>query len=283
MLGYAFMGKAHSNAFRKLPYLAWPPPLVPRLIAIAGRNEESVAAAAQRYGYERWTTDWRDVVADERVGLFDNGGPNALHAEPTIAAAEAGQARALREAARADGGRELRDLAPRGGHRRQAPVRLQLPVRARGPPGAPARRGGRARRDPALPRPLPPGLGRRSEPRHVALPSGRGRLGRARRPRHARDRPRAVPRRRDRERVRPRAHVRARAPGRRRAGDRRRVRERRGRHDRGDASRARPAQRLPVGDQRVGRVALLRHGADERASGLPRRRRRERAASGPSS
>ena len=91
MLGYAFMGKAHSNAFRKLPYLAWPPPLVPRLIAIAGRNEESVAAAAQRYGYERWTTDWRDVVADERVGLFDNGGPNALHAEPTIAAAEAGK------------------------------------------------------------------------------------------------------------------------------------------------------------------------------------------------
>ena len=91
MLGYAFMGKAHSNAFRKLAYMTWPPPLVPRLVAIAGRNEQAVAAAAQRYGYERWTTDWRDVVADERIGLFDNGGPNALHAEPTIAAAEAGK------------------------------------------------------------------------------------------------------------------------------------------------------------------------------------------------
>jgi predicted dehydrogenase len=91
MLGYAFMGKAHSNAFRKLPYIAWPPPLVPKLVAIAGRNEEAVADAALRYGYERWTTDWRYVVADPAIGLFDNGGPNSLHAEPTIAAAEAGK------------------------------------------------------------------------------------------------------------------------------------------------------------------------------------------------
>ena len=91
MLGYAFMGKAHSSAFRNVEYLAWPPPLVPRLVAIAGRNEAAVAEAASRYGYERWTTDWRDIVADERIGLFDNGGPNSLHAEPTIAAAEAGK------------------------------------------------------------------------------------------------------------------------------------------------------------------------------------------------
>jgi predicted dehydrogenase len=91
MLGYSFMGKAHSNAFRTLAYMAWPPPYLPKLVAIAGRNELAVAAAARRYGYERWTTDWRDIVADERIGLFDNGGPNSLHAEPTIAAAEAGK------------------------------------------------------------------------------------------------------------------------------------------------------------------------------------------------
>jgi len=91
MLGYGFMGKAHSNAFRKIAYMTWPPPFLPRLVAIAGRSEEHVSAAAARYGYERWTTDWRDVVADERIGLFDNGGPNSLHAEPTIAAAEAGK------------------------------------------------------------------------------------------------------------------------------------------------------------------------------------------------
>src|SRR5213592_1012326 len=91
MLGYAFMGKAHSNAFRKVEYMAWPPPLVPRLVAIAGRNEDAVAEAARRYGYEGWTTDWHDIVTDERIGLFDNGGPNSLHAEPTIAAAETGK------------------------------------------------------------------------------------------------------------------------------------------------------------------------------------------------
>ena len=91
MLGYAFMGKAHSNAFRKLAYMTWPPPLRPRLVAIAGRNEEAVAEAATRYGYERYETDWHAVVADPEIGLFDNGGPNNLHAEPTIAAAEAGK------------------------------------------------------------------------------------------------------------------------------------------------------------------------------------------------
>ncbi len=91
MLGYAFMGKAHANAFRKVSYMAWPPPLRPRLVTIAGRNVEAVSEAARRYGYERWTTDWRDIVTDPSIGLFDNGGPNSLHAEPTIAAAEAGK------------------------------------------------------------------------------------------------------------------------------------------------------------------------------------------------
>jgi predicted dehydrogenase len=91
MLGYAFMGKAHSNALRKIAYMTWPPPMRPRLVAIAGRNEEAVSNAAERYGYERWTTDWRDLVSDPAIGLFDNGGPNSLHAEPTIAAAEAGK------------------------------------------------------------------------------------------------------------------------------------------------------------------------------------------------
>src|SRR5206468_6714579 len=88
MLGYAFMGKAHSNGFRKIEYMTWPPPLKPRLVAIAGRNEAAVSEAAGRYGFERWTTRWEELVADPAIGLFDNLGPNALHAEPTIAAAE---------------------------------------------------------------------------------------------------------------------------------------------------------------------------------------------------
>ena len=91
MLGYAFMGKAHSNAYKTLPYMTWPPPLRPRLIAIAGRNRTAVAEAAQRYGFDTAVTDWRELLANDRVALFDNSGPNNLHGEPTIAAAQAGK------------------------------------------------------------------------------------------------------------------------------------------------------------------------------------------------
>ncbi|HEX6384133.1 MAG TPA: Gfo/Idh/MocA family oxidoreductase [Anaerolineae bacterium] len=91
MLGYAFMGKAHSNAYKTIPYMMYPPVAIPRLVAIAGRNEEAVAEAARRYGYETYYTDWRQMMEDNRIQLFDNGGPNNLHAEPSIAAAEAGK------------------------------------------------------------------------------------------------------------------------------------------------------------------------------------------------
>src|SRR5439155_537574 len=63
MLGYAFMGKAHSNAFRKVEYMAWPLPLVPRLVAIAGRNQDAVAEGALgelRHFRGRYLQDWGD-------------------------------------------------------------------------------------------------------------------------------------------------------------------------------------------------------------------------------
>ena len=53
MIGYAFMGKAHTNAFKKIPYMMYPPVAIPRLAAIAGRNQAAVTAAAERYGYEK--------------------------------------------------------------------------------------------------------------------------------------------------------------------------------------------------------------------------------------
>jgi len=91
MLGYAFMGKSHSNAFKMMPYMFWPPPAVPRLVAICGRNKMKVAAAAERYGYSKYYTDWKDLANDPNVELFDNGAPNNLHAEPCIEAAENGK------------------------------------------------------------------------------------------------------------------------------------------------------------------------------------------------
>jgi predicted dehydrogenase len=91
MLGYAFMGKAHSNAFKKIPYMMYPPPAIPKMVAICGRNEAATKAAAIRFGYETYYTDWRKMIADDRVQLFDNGGPNDAHAKPSIAAAQAGK------------------------------------------------------------------------------------------------------------------------------------------------------------------------------------------------
>jgi predicted dehydrogenase len=91
MLGYGFMGKAHSNAYKTLPYMAWPPPYMPQLVAIAGRNEEAVSEAAQRYGFDGFVTDWHALVDDDRIQVFDNAGPNNLHIEPSVAAAEAGK------------------------------------------------------------------------------------------------------------------------------------------------------------------------------------------------
>jgi predicted dehydrogenase len=91
MLGYAFMGKAHSNAYKKLPYMMYPPVAIPKLAAVAGRNESAVKEAAARYGYAKHYTDWRDLIADDNVQLFDNGGPNDIHAAPCIEAAKAGK------------------------------------------------------------------------------------------------------------------------------------------------------------------------------------------------
>jgi predicted dehydrogenase len=91
MLGYAFMGKAHSNAYKTIPYMMYPPPAIPRLVAICGRSEADVSEAARRYGYERYTTDWHSLLEDEDIQVFDNGGPNDTHAEPCIAAAKAGK------------------------------------------------------------------------------------------------------------------------------------------------------------------------------------------------
>ena len=89
MLGYAFMGKAHSRALLDLRHLDVP--LRPELVSISGRSAEPRQEARALWGWADAVTDWREQVADDRVGLFDNGGPNAVHAEPTIAAARNGK------------------------------------------------------------------------------------------------------------------------------------------------------------------------------------------------
>jgi len=90
MLGYAFMGRAHSNAILKLPYMMYPPPAIPKPIAICGRNEGAVSEMASRFGYQGYYTNWEKMLDDERIKLFDNVGPNNIHEEPCVKAATNG-------------------------------------------------------------------------------------------------------------------------------------------------------------------------------------------------
>ncbi|MBW3592669.1 MAG: Gfo/Idh/MocA family oxidoreductase [Actinobacteria bacterium] len=89
MLGYGYMGDVHSEAYRRIAQAGAEP--TPTLVTISGRSAERTAAAATEYGFETHAAAWRDVVEDDRVTLFDNVAPNSWHAEPTIAAAEAGK------------------------------------------------------------------------------------------------------------------------------------------------------------------------------------------------
>jgi predicted dehydrogenase len=91
MLGYGDMGRAHSNGYLQMPYIFWPPPAVPKLVKLCGRNEELVRKAAKRFGFSRYCMDWKDLVSDKDIDIFVNVGPNNIHAESCIAAAKNGK------------------------------------------------------------------------------------------------------------------------------------------------------------------------------------------------
>ena len=91
LLGYGFMGKVHSSAYKRIPHVYWPPAAIPQLVAICGRTTDTVADVARRYGFAGYYTDWRAMLADERIQIFDNCASHALHVEPSIAAIAAGK------------------------------------------------------------------------------------------------------------------------------------------------------------------------------------------------
>jgi len=87
MLGYRFMGKAHANALARLPMFFSEAPATNRDVLV-GRDEDALQEAADRLGFDRVATDWESVV--EEIDVFYNLGPNHVHADPAIAALEAG-------------------------------------------------------------------------------------------------------------------------------------------------------------------------------------------------
>jgi len=91
LIGYAFMGKAHSNAYRQVPRF-FSPRLTPRMKVICGRTRSNVEAAAADLGWDEAATDWEEVVNRKDIDLVDVVTPGDSHMEIAIAAAKAGKA-----------------------------------------------------------------------------------------------------------------------------------------------------------------------------------------------
>ena len=91
MVGYGFMGRTHSNAFRQAPRF-FDVPYEPVLKTLCARNKARADAFAAKWGYESVATDWRAVVESKDIDLIDIASPNDTHAEIAIAAAKAGKA-----------------------------------------------------------------------------------------------------------------------------------------------------------------------------------------------
>ncbi len=91
LIGYNFMGRAHSNAWRQAPRFFDLPADV-RMKTICGRDRTAVRAAAQQLGWEQSVTDWRQVLDDPEIDVVDISTPNDSHREIALAAAAAGKA-----------------------------------------------------------------------------------------------------------------------------------------------------------------------------------------------
>lgn len=91
IIGYGFMGRTHSNAYRKVANF-FDVPHKPVLKTICGLEEKEAKAFADRWGFETYTTDWHKVIDDKSIDVVDICVPNNYHAEIAIAAAKAGKA-----------------------------------------------------------------------------------------------------------------------------------------------------------------------------------------------
>jgi predicted dehydrogenase len=91
VIGTGSVARAHIEALRALPSVAWPSPVRPRLTLVVSRNPNHAREGAERWGFTRWSTEWRDAVTDPAVDLLVDTAPNDLHAAPSIAALRNGK------------------------------------------------------------------------------------------------------------------------------------------------------------------------------------------------
>lgn len=90
LVGYGFMGRAHSNAYRKAPNF-FDLPFQPVLKAVCARDTGKASEFAKRWGYESVEGDWRKLIQRDDIDLVDIACPNDMHKDIAIAAAKAGK------------------------------------------------------------------------------------------------------------------------------------------------------------------------------------------------
>ena len=108
LIGYGFMGRTHSNAFRKVPNFFPELKYEPQLAAVCARNKDRAEAFADQWGYESVETDWKKLVARDDIDVIDIAAPNNVHHEIAIAAARAGKGNPLRKAPCSQTARKVR-------------------------------------------------------------------------------------------------------------------------------------------------------------------------------
>ena len=91
LIGSGFMGRAHADSFRRAALLDRSLPATPRLYMLADRDAALAKSAAEAFGFEKSTGDWRELVNDPAVDVVDITSPNNLHGEMAIAAIVAGK------------------------------------------------------------------------------------------------------------------------------------------------------------------------------------------------
>lgn len=116
LIGYGFMGRAHSNAYRKVNQF-FDLGYKPVLKAACARNEEKLKDFADRWGWQSTETDWRKLVARKDIDVIDIGSPNNTHHDIALAAAAEGKIVLCEKplAMSAAEGREMTDAVEKAG------------------------------------------------------------------------------------------------------------------------------------------------------------------------
>lgn len=91
LIGFGWMGQAHSRSYRNIPVYFPESDIRPRLVAVSDTVADRVSLARENFGFENGTDDWREVVARDDIDVIDITAPNAMHQELVEAAAAAGK------------------------------------------------------------------------------------------------------------------------------------------------------------------------------------------------